>query len=72
MYSPKVKQMAMMLDLSHSMVFKVLLFILVINIHLHEYSGTMAQFLFVQYEQSQGHANKHTEKHIFMLLTMRL
>lgn len=61
MYSPKLQQMAMMLDLSHSMVFKVLLFILVINIHLHEYSGTMDQFLFIQYEQSQGYISKHTK-----------
>lgn len=61
----------MMLDLSHSMVFKVLLLILVINIHLHEYSGTMAQFLFIQYEQNQGYVSKYTKKHIFILLTMR-
>lgn len=69
--------MAMILGVSRLGASKVvalrhLLSVLLINSYFHEYSGTMAQFLFFQYEQSQGYVSKHTKKHILMLLTVSL
>lgn len=59
--------MAMMLDVSHLGAPKVvalrhLLSVLLINIYFHEYSHNMAQFLFFQYEQSQGYVSTHNKK----------
>lgn len=69
--------MATVLDVSRLGAPKVvalrhLLSVLLINIYFHKYSGTLAQFLFFQYEQSQGYISKHTKKHSLMMLTVRL
>lgn len=76
-YSSKLQQMAVMLDVSHLdtpkvVAFRHLLSTLFTNIYFHEHYCTMAQFLFFQYEQSQGYVSKHNKKHILMLLTMNL
>lgn len=67
----------MVLDVSHLgtpkvIAFGCLLLVLLINICFCEYSDTMAQFFFCQYEQSQGYVNKHSKKYILIWLTARL
>lgn len=69
--------MAMVLDISHLGAPKVialrhLLSVLLINIYFCDYSDTMVQFFFFQYEQSQGYVNKHSKKYILIWLALRL
>lgn len=65
----------MVLDVSHSgaprvIALRRLLSVLLINIYFCEYSDTMVQFFFCQYEQSQGYVNKHSKKYILIWLTV--
>lgn len=63
--------MAAVLDVSHLgaprvIAFRHLLSVLLTNIYFCEYSDTVVQYFFVQYEQSQGYVNKHSKKYILI------